>query len=34
MEKKPMKILIIEDDVEECKDFIECAKTMDDIEIL
>ncbi len=34
MEKKPMKILIIEDDVEECKDFIECAKTMDDIEIV
>lgn len=34
MEKKPMKILIIEDDVEECKGFIECAKLMDDIEII
>lgn len=34
MEKRPMKILIIEDDVEECKGFIECAKLMDDIEIV
>ena len=34
MEKGPMKILVIEDDVEECKNLLECAKTMDDIEII
>lgn len=26
MEAKPMKILIIEDDINDCNNFIECAK--------
>ena len=34
MNTKPMKILIIEDDLEDCNNFIECAKTRDDIEIV
>ena len=34
MENRPMKILVIEDDVEECKSLVECAKTMDNIEIV
>ena len=34
MEAKPMKILIIEDDINDCNNFIECAKTRNDIEIV
>ena len=34
MESKPMKVLIIEDDVEDCNKFIECAKQRNDIEIV
>ena len=34
MDTKPMKILIIEDDLEDCNNFIECAKTREDIEIV
>ena len=34
MELKPMKVLIIEDDVEDCNKFIECAKQRKDIEIV
>lgn len=34
MDSKPMKILIIEDDVEDCKKFLECAKERKDIEIV
>ncbi len=33
-EVKPMKILIIEDDVNDCNNFIECAKNRKDIEIV
>ena len=34
MELKPMKVLIIEDDAEDCNKFIECAKQRKDIEIV
>lgn len=34
MESKPMKILIIEDDVEDCNNFIECIKNRKDIELV
>ena len=34
METKPMKILIIEDDINDCNKFLECAKTRKDIEIV
>ena len=34
MDTKPMKILIIEDDLEDCNNFIECAKTREDVEII
>ena len=34
MENKPMKILIIEDDVKDCESFIKCAKERNDIEIV
>ena len=34
MESKPMKILIIEDDINDCNAFINCAKKRDDIEIV
>ena len=34
MNTKPMKILIIEDDLEDCNNFIECANTREDIEIV
>lgn len=34
MEPKPMKILIIEDDINDCNKFLECAKTRKDIEIV
>lgn len=34
MDSKPMKILIIEDDVNDCNNFIECVKKRDDIEIV
>lgn len=34
MDTKPMKILIIEDDLDDCNNFIECAKMRKDIEII
>lgn len=34
MSSKPMKILIIEDDVNDCNDFLECVKKRKDIEIV
>ena len=34
MEVKPMKILIIEDDINDCNKLIDCAKTRSDIEIV
>ena len=34
MEFKPMKILIIEDDIKDCNSFKECVKNRDDIEIV
>lgn len=34
MESKPMKILIIEDDIDECNKFIECVKTRKDVELV
>ena len=34
MEIKPMKILIIEDDINDCNSFKSCAKNRDDIEIV
>lgn len=34
MEVKPMKILIIEDDVNDCNNFVECVKQRNDIEIV
>lgn len=34
MEIKPMKILIIEDDINDCNNFKACAKNRDDIEIV
>ena len=34
MESKPMKILIIEDDLNDCNGFINCAKMRNDIEIV
>ncbi len=34
MDAKPMKILIIEDDVNDCNDFINCVKGRKDIEIV
>ena len=33
MESKAMKILIIEDDIDDCNDFINCVKQRKDIEI-
>lgn len=34
METKPMKILIIEDDINDCNNFVECVKKRKDIEIV
>lgn len=34
MEAKPMKILIIEDDINDCNNFINCVKNRNDIEIV
>lgn len=34
MDAKPMKILIIEDDINECNNFINCAKKREDIELV
>ena len=34
MEEKPMKILVVEDDLEECNRIIECSKQRKDIEII
>lgn len=34
MKFKPMKILIIEDDINDCNNFIKCMKSRDDIEIV
>ena len=34
MEIKPMKILVIEDDVKDCNNFLECEKTRKDIKIV
>ena len=34
MEFKPMKILIIEDDIDDCNSFRNCAKNRNDIEIV
>lgn len=34
MESKPMKILIIEDDVKDCNNFMECIKSRKDIELV
>lgn len=34
METKPMKILIIEDDIEDCNKFISCIKNREDIELI
>lgn len=34
MNSKPMKILIIEDDVNDCNSFINCIKQRDDIELV
>lgn len=34
MESKPMKILIIEDDINDCNNFIDCVKSRKDIELV
>lgn len=34
MESKPMKILIIEDDIADCNNFIECIKARKDVELV
>ena len=34
MESKPMKLLIIEDDINDCNDFINCIKRRDDVELV
>lgn len=34
MESKPMKILIIEDDVNDCNNFISCIKSRNDVELV
>lgn len=34
MESKPMKILIIEDDINDCNNFINCIKRRDDVELV
>ena len=34
MDDKPMKILIIEDDINDCTKFIDCSKSRNDIEIV
>ena len=34
MESKPMKILIIEDDITDCNKFIDCIKAREDIELV
>lgn len=34
MESKPMKILIIEDDINDCNNFIECIKNRKDVELV
>lgn len=34
MEEKPMKILVVEDDLEECNRIIECSKKRKDVEIV
>ena len=34
MESKPMKILIIEDDINDCNNFISCIKSREDIELV
>lgn len=34
MEIKPMKILIIEDDIADCNDFINCIKSREDVELV
>ena len=34
MESKPMKILIIEDDIDDCNRFVNCIKSREDIELV
>ena len=34
MESKPMKLLIIEDDINDCNNFINCVKNREDVEIV
>ncbi len=34
MKSKPMKILIIEDDIDDCNNFIDSVKSREDIEIV
>lgn len=34
MESKPMKILIIEDDIDDCNNFINCIKNREDVELV
>ena len=34
MESKPMKILIIEDDLDDCNNFINCIKQRNDVELV
>lgn len=34
MESKPMKILIIEDDITDCNNFIDCIKSRNDVELV
>ena len=34
MDSKPMKILIIEDDINDCNNFVSCVKQREDMEIV
>ena len=34
MDSKPMKILIIEDDIDDCNNFVNCIKQRDDVELV
>lgn len=34
MESKPMKILIIEDDIDDCNNFVNCIKSRNDVELV
>lgn len=34
MESKPMKILLIEDDINDCNNFINCVKSRKDVELV